>query len=112
MRAPLIATLFVVSAIGCGSSSPKRLSLGDYDRACATVADCAAVFFSDTGCCRSSCPNAVIGASELARFQHDVMGQSCAQSPPCTRPSTCPDGRVQCVQGLCVFESADAATGN
>lgn len=119
MRAHIQNTLFALAlaaTASCNSSSsPKPRSLDDYDQTCTTVLDCAAVFFDEASCCFSNCPNSAIRASEVARFDADAMTQRPAcmgVAAVCTRPSNCGDKRLQCVQGLCVLEQSDAATGN
>jgi hypothetical protein len=108
------SVLWLSLVVGCGSPSTpaKPISLASYDRTCATVDDCAPVFFDEDTCCRSGCPNTAIRASEVARLDKDVSTGMCAGSPPCKRPFMCAGGRIQCVQGLCTLETPDAAAGN
>jgi hypothetical protein len=90
-----------------------------YSRACAGVEDCIAVFEGPIGCCESNCPNTAIRADVLAKYMNAFDAVSVATcnggAPTCgprEGPPVCPDGRVDCVAGICQFETppTDAAT--
>ena len=101
-------------AAGCGSDSSHDVSAKSYARTCASVADCFAVYEGPVGCC-GSCPNTAIrqdaAAAYMSNFDAAVAATCKGLQPPCAF-QRCPDGRVDCIAGVCQLEmpAADAAT--
>ena len=114
--------LLIASAmVACAADPPpSSVAAKSYDRTCASVVDCVAVYEGHVGCCGGGCPNSAIAEVALAKYTGDFdRAASCGGvQPPCpqidsTRPgSACPDGRVGCDNGVCTLLMApsDAAT--
>jgi len=110
-----------LSLAGCGGAAPPPnhdIRAKNYDRKCATVADCLAIIEGTAGCCGFgiACPNAVISQSALAQYVSDVeRATACDVPPPCLSPApeTC-SGRIACAAGSCALDvtPADAATSD
>jgi hypothetical protein len=99
-RLRVVATLCLTLAAACGGSKTPQAS--DYDRSCATVADCALVFVGDPGCCGGGCPNTAVRMSEVARVKRDVQAaKTCAGIVDCAPSPGCADGRAQCIAATC-----------
>jgi|SRR5450432_3197374 len=118
LAAHLCAALALTLA-GCGGTAatpPNHLiEAKNYDRACASVAECAPVLEGTLGCCglALTCPNTAISVNALAKYTSDVD-----RATKCEGMSTCPGrgganpcmGRVTCQSGTCALESPpDAA---
>jgi len=96
--------------VGCGSpaGTESHHISANYDRACASVADCVPVFEGTVGCCGLSltCPNTAIRADALAKYMSDAESASkCDIQPPCPPGGMCTSGRVVCQAGTCSLES-------
>ena len=121
MRSSLAARLCAALALtlaGCGGAAPSNhlIEAKNYDRSCASVADCSPVFEGTLGCCglALTCPNTAISVNALAKYTSDVD-----RATKCEALSTCParggpnpcTGRVTCQSGTCALEmpSFDAA---
>jgi hypothetical protein len=102
--------------VGCGSTAGTESHhiSANYDRACASVADCVPVFEGTVGCCGLSltCPNTAIRADALAKYMSDAERASkCDIQPPCPSGPMCASGRIVCQAGACALEvPSDAAT--
>jgi hypothetical protein len=94
------------------------LEAKNYDRTCASVADCMAIIEGTAGCCGFgiTCPNAAISQGALPQYMSDVqLATTCAIQPPCTPPNQGPcSGRIACTAGMCALETptADAASAD
>jgi hypothetical protein len=114
MRSILAARFCVALALtlaGCGGAAapPSHLiEAKNYDRSCASVADCVPIFEGTLGCCGlgATCPNAAISADALPKYASDAQRAS-----TCMVPSACPDiiircaaGRITCTEGTCALE--------
>ena len=101
----------------CDSNAPRAsVYAKDYDRHCATVADCAAVTDGPIGCCGdTTCPTAAIRQDALAKYTsaREPTAAMCTPRPPCASPiRSCLSGRVTCMEGLCELLVPDAATAD
>jgi hypothetical protein len=119
MRSRALAGLVaLVMAAACNGSStpsgPPSISVAQYDRACATVADCVFVYDGPTDCCGVGCANAAIAQRALARYTSALasaekaacVGTSgaCSMGGPNGSVMTCAGpGRLDCLAGACVF---------
>jgi hypothetical protein len=112
-RLRIALALFVV---GCGSTADGESHhvSANYDRKCASVADCVPVFEGTVGCCglALTCPNTAIRADALAQYMSAAERASkCAVQPPCPSGGMCTSGRIVCQAGTCALEvPSDAAT--
>jgi hypothetical protein len=107
--------MLVATAItACGASSPPgSVAAKNYDRKCASVADCIPVYEGHVGCCGGGdCPNTAIAQVALSKYTMDLsLAASCGGGrPPCphiggTSPggNACQDGRVACDNGICIL---------
>jgi hypothetical protein len=111
--------LLVATAIAaCSASSPpSSVAAKNYDRRCASLADCVAVYEGQVGCCGGGgCPNTAIAQVALAKYNVDLAraGTCSGVQPPCPNrlPVACQDGRVACDNGVCTLAvvPSDAAT--
>jgi hypothetical protein len=112
--------MLVATAItACGASSPpSSVAAKNYDRKCASVADCVPVYEGLVGCCGGGqCPKTAIAQVALAKYTAALsLAATCGGvQPPCgTRPggNECQDGRVECENGVCILAMPpnDAAT--
>jgi hypothetical protein len=110
----------VLTLAGCGSAAAPSNHLiegKNYDRSCASVADCMPVLEGTLGCCglALTCPNTAISVDALAKYTSDVE-----RVTKCEGQSTCPargganpcTGRVTCQSGTCALESPPDAAPN
>jgi hypothetical protein len=115
--------LVAASAIAACAADPPSSSVAakNYDRTCASVADCIPVYEGHVGCCgEGACPNTAIAQSALAKYMVDLgRAATCGGvQPPCPvidsmRPGGgCQGGRVACDSGICMLKMlpSDAAT--
>jgi hypothetical protein len=113
--------LLVASVVvACANRPPSSIAARNYDRKCASVADCVPVYEGHVGCCGGGdCPNTAIAQVVLAKYTAALaLAATCGGvPPPCpdiTRPggNACQAGRVACENGVCILATPpnDAAT--
>jgi hypothetical protein len=119
-RAALL--LFAFAIVACAPDPPpSSIAAKNYERKCASVADCVPVYEGHIGCCGGGeCPNTAIAQVALATYTADAArAATCAGGqPPCTgvdvtRPGDgCQGGRIACDNGICTLKMlpSDAAT--
>ena len=101
-----VVALLLACLAGCGSSVDHTVSAKNYDRSCADVVDCFAIYEGQLGCCGLSvtCPNTAISTDALARYMSDAARASmCSVQPPCPSGGGCTGGRVACTSGVCAL---------
>jgi hypothetical protein len=117
--------LFGAACLAACSKGPTSIAASSYDRSCATVADCAAVYEGPVSCCGTGvgCDNTAISQRALAAYSSGVasaMQNACGGNSVCNgggpspggSPSPCGTGRIACTNGLCELDTppADGAT--
>jgi hypothetical protein len=112
--------LLVATATAACSANrpPSSVAAKNYDRRCASAADCVAVYEGYVGCCgEATCPNTAIAQDAVSKYDVDLGNAASCPSgtPPCPlvdfeRP--CPSARAACDNGVCTFPipPSDAAT--
>jgi hypothetical protein len=84
------ALLLVATAItACGASSPPNsVAAKNYDRKCASVADCVPVYEGHVGCCGGGeCPNTAIAQVALAKYTAALaLAATCGGVPEAAWP--------------------------
>jgi len=109
------ALLGLILAAACGSGTQGRyVDAKNYSRACASVADCFAVYSGPVGCCGGGCANTAIRADALPQYTSAFnQATKCSVQPPCVAPdpSRCL-GRLSCDNGVCQLLVPDASSGD
>jgi hypothetical protein len=96
-----------LTLVGCGPDEPVNhvIAATNYDRRCASVADCRPITEGTAGCCGFAiiCPNAAIALKAIPRYASDVQSATtCAVQPPCPAiDGIMCTGRITCTAGLC-----------
>jgi hypothetical protein len=112
--------VLALTLAGCGAAPPNHdIRAENYDRKCATVADCLPIIEGTAGCCGFgiACPNTAINRGALETYVSDVQSATtCGVQPPCPNPGQegpC-SGRIACTAGMCALETptADAASAD
>lgn len=99
MRALVLLSVLVLTA--CGTSTLEQKS---YSKACGTAADCTAAFFGDL-CASCSCPNGVVGAASLKKYEADAKsGKAWCGPQQGVVCGPCQQAVVDCVDAQCVLK--------
>ena len=107
----LLLALFLAACNSKPTAPTGAISASNYDKSCASVADCVPVFEEIANCCDIGCPNTALSVSGFASFNEALQAAqlaSCSGPMVChggTVPSNC-IGRVDCRDGACLFLGA------
>jgi hypothetical protein len=115
----VVLALWLAGCSGAAAPPNHDIRAKNYDRKCATVADCLPIIEGTAGCCGFgiACPNTAINRGALETYVSDVQSATtCAAPPQCPNPGPqgpC-SGRIACTAGLCALEptTADATTAD
>jgi hypothetical protein len=101
----------LLGASGCSNNSAPATYAKNYNRACASVADCVVVPDGPVGCCGGTdCPTAAINQNALAAYTRERAAM-CLPPKSCAGISAAPcpqEGRLVCTGGLCEVLAPDA----
>ncbi|HVX93931.1 MAG TPA: hypothetical protein VHK47_03380 [Polyangia bacterium] len=109
--------LAFAAALGCTPSGPAPLTLERYDRKCATVFDCEAVYVGPVDCCSIPCANTALNLDAVTLLTTDIaeeVASKCqTEEPRCPAVPRCAPGGVDCVHGGCAYTppAADGGAG-
>lgn len=102
MRPFVSALLVLTSSVLTTACGPVLISDKNLSHACATAADCVAIFVGDA-CSVCQCGNAAIASSAKAQYDKDLAAAQAFCGPRPAVACDCAPSNVQCAQGACLI---------
>src|SRR5690349_2956284 len=100
-------TALLLAALGCTPSGPAPLTPERYDRKCATVFDCQAVYVGPVDCCSIPCANTALNLDAVTQLTMDIADEVASkcqiEETQCPVLPICAAGSVECVHGACAY---------